>query len=50
MDEVVGRILRATQGAVKDDERTKGWDWNKEAAAILDMCYRWMSKRMKDDG
>jgi hypothetical protein len=47
---VVGRILRATQEAVKDDERTKGWDWNAEAAAILDMCYRWINKRMKDDG
>ena len=49
VEEVVGRILRATQEAVKDDERTKGWDWNAEAGAILDMCYRWINKRMKDD-
>jgi hypothetical protein len=50
VEQVVGRILRATQEAVKDDERTQGWDWNKEAAAIFDMCYRWINKRMKDEG
>ena len=43
-EDVVDRVLGATQAAVAKDARTAKWDWNAERLAIQRMCFDLISK------
>jgi hypothetical protein len=43
-DDVVAQVLAATKHAVTDDERCKGWNWDKERLDIERMTYSQVNK------
>jgi hypothetical protein len=51
VDEIVASLLAAVKAAAaKDENLTKNWNWATQEWEIRDQCYRWINKRMKEEG